>query len=240
MILWIASFPRSGNTFFRILFNRIYGKQTYSIYNSTLNEQELSVLPKNDLLKEGCWHGRSLASLSSDPKTYFLKTHEPSGEDSFPGIYLVRDGRDALVSYSHFIIEFEKQNKKSHSYEDLFYNNLRNLITLDDSFGGWKNNVSSWAERKAPTKIIKFEDLISNPADIIQQSLKEIGFKHEDLSNNPLPTFNELQAGFPKSFRKGKINAWHSEMPEELQELFWKKNGETMERFGYEKHPKPR
>lgn len=235
MIFWIASFPRSGNTFYRILFNRIYNKSTYSIYNAKLNEEELRKLPKNNLLSEGCWQGRSLESLAKDQKEYFVKTHEMAGNDDFPAIYLVRDGRDALVSYSHFIIEFENPDRNTHSYEDLFYNNLLNLIKCDDSFGGWGENVNSWINRSAKTAIIRFEDLITDPTNIIQNSLKELGFEKEFKIRNTLPTFEELQNDFPKSFRKGKINTWKSEMPEDLQKLFWEKYGSIMEKIGYTK-----
>ena len=35
---------------------------------------------------------------------YFVKTHElPTENDNSPAIYLVRDGRDVLMSYAHYI-----------------------------------------------------------------------------------------------------------------------------------------
>jgi hypothetical protein len=32
MIVWLASFPRSGNTMLRILLHRFYGRLSYSLY----------------------------------------------------------------------------------------------------------------------------------------------------------------------------------------------------------------
>ena len=32
MIIWVASYPRSGNTLFRLLLNRLWGLPTYSVY----------------------------------------------------------------------------------------------------------------------------------------------------------------------------------------------------------------
>lgn len=33
MIVWLASYPRSGNTFLRIVLHRLYGVPTYSVYD---------------------------------------------------------------------------------------------------------------------------------------------------------------------------------------------------------------
>ncbi len=33
MLIGLASYPRSGNTFFRVLLNRYFGLQTYSLYD---------------------------------------------------------------------------------------------------------------------------------------------------------------------------------------------------------------
>ena len=33
MVVWLASYPRSGNTFLRIVLHRLYGVPTYSVYD---------------------------------------------------------------------------------------------------------------------------------------------------------------------------------------------------------------
>lgn len=33
MIIWIASYPRSGNTFFRVALHRLYGVPTHVVYD---------------------------------------------------------------------------------------------------------------------------------------------------------------------------------------------------------------
>ena len=32
MIVWLASYPRSGNTFLRVVLHNVYGVSTYSVY----------------------------------------------------------------------------------------------------------------------------------------------------------------------------------------------------------------
>ncbi len=97
MIVWLASFPRSGNTFLRIVLHRLYGLPTYSIYDD------------DDPVAQRV--GVGLVGYSRKPpsreemvessRIYFTKTHKRPKNDAFPAIYLVRDGRDALVSLAH-------------------------------------------------------------------------------------------------------------------------------------------
>ncbi len=82
-MIWLASFPRSGNTFFRIVLHEVY-----SIPSSS-------------------YHLEPDKPLDPDYYTYpVVKTHllpdqlKPR-DPNIPSIYLVRDGRDALVSIAH-------------------------------------------------------------------------------------------------------------------------------------------
>ena len=95
--VWLASYPRSGNTFLRIILQNFFRLPTYSIYNvqgqgfsdpSSAALEEAPVLPRD-------WRD----SLSDEPgaKPMLLKTHDrPEGDG--PAIYLVRDGRAAIDS----------------------------------------------------------------------------------------------------------------------------------------------
>jgi hypothetical protein len=102
MIVWLASYPRSGNTYFRILIHHLYGLKTYSIYDDLL-------LEKLDGTAETIGHERlpgDLEDLEQSESVYIVKTHNLPGDDR-PAIQIVRDGRDALVSYTKFIQSFE-------------------------------------------------------------------------------------------------------------------------------------
>ncbi len=45
VIVWLASFPRSGNTFLRILLHRLYGVRSSVVYDVDGVAQRLGVLP---------------------------------------------------------------------------------------------------------------------------------------------------------------------------------------------------
>ncbi|MCK5237054.1 MAG: sulfotransferase domain-containing protein, partial [Deltaproteobacteria bacterium] len=175
-----------------------------------------------------------------------VKTHElpdrlvPS-DPEIPAVYIVRDGRDALVSIAH-------HRKDIIAPGTNFNDNLRTAILAkeDSHFGGWSNNVNNWLKRASI--VIKFEDLIVNPIETIEKirplidlpepqleklpsfgELKNTSFKY--ISSNSKLNADELSRKF---FRRGKVGAWKEEMPEELQRLFWKIHGKTMIELGYE------
>ena len=230
MIIWLASYPRSGNTFFRLLLWHYYGMETYSVYDD-------KPLQERQVIWEIVGHkprSMSVEEMTVADETFFVKTHDfPS--DGLPAIYLVRDGRDALVSYAHYILSFENQGGAG-NLETVFQDTLHDLIAYTASFGGWGANVMAWAQRPAPTAIIKFETLVtsSDPLAIIREAMGKIDCPLEPVKTGSThPTFDELHRQMPKFFRKGRIGDWKNVMPLELQTLFLERYGEALKLMGY-------
>ena len=168
MITWIASYPRSGNTYYRMLLSQMYGVKTYSIYNDPLFDKLGAT--------EAVGHRQlpaSIEELSLDNANYFVKTHDLPTDDS-PTIYIVRDGRDALVSYTNYLISFNKKSGIFSRLKDVvdvgrFRRTLRKLIVDSSSFGGWSNNVISWTRSRKGGIIfvIRYEDLIVDRKSVV-------------------------------------------------------------------------
>lgn len=258
MIIWIASYPRSGNNFTRGLLERSYDIKTYAIYDEPRQ-------PKIDV---------EMARNAEEP--YLVKTHDLPKDDS-PALYLVRDGRDVLVSYARFIHTQKVANnpdmrtrfllymsyareilryrtgwqKKLTSFPmysmkfrtsragaiiepEVFRSILHNLIVYNKSFGGWGSNVLAWTEREAPTQVIKFESLIqsSDPLEKVRDALESLGHSF-GVSKGKGPGFEELRRRRPDLYRRGKVGSHKDEMPEDLEELFWQYHGHVMEAMGY-------
>jgi hypothetical protein len=230
MIVWLASYPRSGNTFFRIVLNRLYGVRTYSVYNDRIFEERGSAT--TDVV--GHVHtDLSIDELAGLPQTYFLKTHELPRDDAFPTIYLVRDGRDTLVSYAHFILHFEGG---AGSPTGDFATVLHDLIEYRGSFGGWGPHVLGWRERggRAATSFVRFEDLIHNPPEVLSRSLGAVQPDLKQLANpGSIPRFGQLQTLLPEFFRRGLAGGFRTEMSDDLQRLFWRHYGQAMLALGY-------
>jgi hypothetical protein len=227
MIIWIASYPRSGNTFFRILVKQCFGHETYSIYG-----EEKDITPNEEIKKDfGMTElpdGKSLDDLRSEDKVYFIKTHgryEPHmATDKV--IYLIRDGREAIESYHKYLQQFS--NVARTRYE---------IISGQKFVSSWAGHVEDWMqEKKAPLLLVRFEDLIDIPVKIMEDVAKFLEFSMNQVI---MPTFEELQKKNPEFFRSGKKESWRNKWSIDELFFFWYKNGKVMLEFGYDDETNP-
>lgn len=165
--------------------------------------------------------------------TCFVKTHELPGDDDFPAIALVRDGRDALISYSYFLLKTEKGIAHPSRLE--FEKTLEKLI-VGERFGGWSQNVTAWADRVGRDHLVRFEDLVRDPLTVSMRALQHLCINKRPVGVAP-PSFQELHNSIPWFFRRGKIGAWRDEMPVHLQELFLRYHRDAMAQLGYMDEP---
>ena len=225
-MIWLSSFPRSGNTFLRNILFEVYG------------------------LESSTFHRESTYPLDENFSAYpFVKTHElPSSlvefEPDIPSVYLVRDGRDALCSIAHHRSDIIAPGS---DYEQ----NLKAAIVAESGsfFGGWSKNTLEWLARA--DLVIRYEDLIRDPISAVERLRAIYPLPQPQIEN--LPSFESQKFGIPKYgskhdhdvseqdkreqsgkfFRRGKAGSWKDDMPEHLQDLFWSHHGDTMEKLGY-------
>src|SRR5919201_965837 len=87
MLVWVASYPRSGNALTMLALQDIFG------------EPRIGTVTAGELRG-----GELLDAIRERPEPFFIKTHRLSeAADPAPGLYIVRDGRDAIVSQAHFV-----------------------------------------------------------------------------------------------------------------------------------------
>jgi hypothetical protein len=226
VIVWLASYPRSGNTFARVLLFEVFGIASFSRYAPAATAPaRVSLRVRPEEPEPG------LEALRDDPDVHVVKTHEPA-EDDRPAIYIVRDGRDALVSHAHYVVSYDWEVPEAQQ-ADRFVEALDLLIDTDTSFGGWGGNVTAWLDRRAPTTVVRFEDLVASPVAAIQQALAAVDIPRRERQESGLPAFAELQRRFPRYFRRGRIGAWRDDMSEVQHARFWQRHGGAMRRAGY-------
>ena len=211
MIVWIASFPRSGNTFFRTCLHHYYGIPTYTIYEE--RNQDLHSLV-------GYKPFPDIPELDNPDETYWIKTHKwvirNIPDRGYPAVYLARDGRDVYVSYSKFknndIISQINQGRRDN----------------------WGKHVKLWMNRPN-THIVKFEELIVDPLRCVEGAVKFVGLDMKRITDEDPPSFDKLSATAPDFFRRGVVGSWKDEMSPDALKAFWdcKDHAAAMHVLGY-------
>jgi hypothetical protein len=98
---------------------------------------------------------------------FFTKTHKRRKADGYRAIYLVRDGRDAVVSKAR--LRASQHHAVGEDNQKVFEVFLREEITrpyLDGqpSSGTWGGNVLSWlGAANVPLAVLRYEDFVSSP-----------------------------------------------------------------------------
>ena len=207
MIVWIASFPKSGNTWLRaFLCSYLYmnpedNNFDFGLFKNILRfpsskqYKDIGIKPKNfeDVAKY--WIAVQ-EKINSNKKINFLKTHNAFGDlenspftnknNTIGAIYLVRDPRDVLVSYSrHLELSIDKTLELVLEDDHKGWLNENKKDVLGEIRGSWAQNYNSWKNYYLTEKIIiRYEDLIKDPfnsfSNIIRYLNKLFGLEIND------------------------------------------------------------
>lgn len=224
MIVWLASYPRSGNTFFRVLLNSIFNIKTYSIYDDRFDigaDKKTADIVGHIFLPKNF----DLAKARVESEVYYIKTHDlpdekVTTEDKV--IYLVRDGRDAIVSFKHY---FKDYFDLEADYKDLMLGNY--------TYGAWGSHVKQWLEHQSEQQLlIKFEQLTRQPEQLISVLA---AFLQVSPLQKQVPAFADLKKINNMFFRQGTIASWQNDLSKEEHDYFWQLNANIMDKLGYQK-----
>ena len=193
MFIWLASYPKSGNTLVRSLLSSYFFSKD-GIFNFELIKNIKQFPIKELFLKNGVDINNEKEVIKNYLKVQesfniknsiqFLKTHSylfniennpfTKLEYSLGAIYIVRDPRNIVLSSSN-------HNSQSHerSTEDLIigrelrYKGKENIKVYTGTWGG---NFNSWKSFKSVNKylLIHYEDLIKEKDKIFYEILKFI------------------------------------------------------------------
>jgi hypothetical protein len=235
MVVWIASYPRSGNTLVRMLLHYGFGLPTYSVFDDPM------------LVSDGSADTIGHVSLPDQPDAlahrsalYLVKTHRlEDAASAHPAVYVVRDGRDALVSCAHYQLRHGGSRLTRACLARLpgrvrrvaFRSALQSMVR-DTRFGGWSRNVAAWNARAAPTVLVRYEDLVRAPMEVLRDACAKLDVRPSAPARD-LPSFQSLSEKWPGMFRRGVAGAWRDEMPQGVQDAFWRYHGDGMRLLGY-------
>ena len=191
MFVWLASYPKSGNTLVRSLLSSYFfskdGKFNFELIKNIKQFPKKSLFLKNEVNtkdeKEVIKNYLKVQeTINIKNSIQFLKTHSylfniennpfTNLEYSLGAIYIVRDPRNVVLSSSN-------HNSQTHekSTEDLIkgrelYDKEKEDIKV--YAGTWAGNYNSWKSFKSANKylLVKYEDLIQNKDKIFYDILR--------------------------------------------------------------------
>lgn len=207
-IVWLASYPRSGNTYLRTILWQCFGLRSISVYPNDLGG--------NKLLEDYVGHiereqNKPLPFLENDIP--LVKTHE-NNKDDYPAIYIIRDGRAACVS----LWQFYKGNIS-----------LDAVIAGQHRFGTWSSHVLSWNPWERPnTLLLRYEDMRDNLPAVLN-TISE--FLKRDILTSTVPDRNAI-ARVDGQWVKAK-KSWRSELTGDQLKRFNQINKSTLRKAGY-------
>ena len=198
-IWWIASYPKSGNTWVRMFLNAyatgfpVDMNSAFQYAMGDLNPgqmQLVSARPSNNLtsVEQFCYRSAMLMNIiSTSPACNItLKTHSAKvNADGFVmippilsrgAVYIVRDPRDVVISYAdHMGISIDTTIEKMNLMEHVTEHKDSKLIHILTT---WSVHVKSWTEVNTdiPTTVIRYEDMLEEPSAQFRVILNALGF----------------------------------------------------------------
>ena len=182
MIIWLASYPKSGNTWVRLFIDALLNKKNQLDLNSIMIRQfplrydytELSLNPDNiQEFISNCTLCQNRINL--DNSTKIFKTHNSmwragnnyfTNEENTKGvIHIVRDPRNVITSVkNHFNKENydEAFNFMTNEKQSLGSKINKEVVDLPTVVSSWSNHFNSWKKMNKNYLLIKYENLIDD------------------------------------------------------------------------------
>jgi hypothetical protein len=201
--MYVVGYPRSGNTWLCYLL-------AYCL-NAEYDDMDApDVHPRNDYQRRYVKGSLSHQSFSSQAGR-ILKTHALQVRwDGTPIVYIVRDGRDVMVSYYHYRYRMGKDERSDEPNLPSFSEFLKRYVPE------WMNHVSTWIGQE-PRILVRYEDLLVIPEEILPSLFHRLGINvrgHvvgeaiETFSFRKLSRRNPGEEDPGSFFRKGVVGDW--------------------------------
>ena len=242
MIFWIASYPKSGNTWLRLLIaNYLWPNDS----NPFENLKYIKSFPKRKnfegIVDEGMLRDDRFEifkhfitaqdKINLNNELNILKTHNAAVSiknhpftnptNSCGAVYIVRDPRSVAVSHAyHHGYDFEKSTNRILD---------KTVVAVNDGYLearlSWNVHYLSWKNINIPKIILRYEDLIDDPYNNFLKILEFINqFKKIDIDENKINDVikkcafkqvsdNEKKFGFVE--KKGKENFFRKGLVDE-------------------------
>ncbi|HTN93640.1 MAG TPA: sulfotransferase domain-containing protein [Gallionella sp.] len=249
-VVWLASYPKSGNTFARMLLH------TY-LYGKSQNSEEIAgkIPDIHQILKQN----KSL--VPNEDSRVLVKTHfcltadHPYAEVTTGYIYILRNPRDVLLSNARYLgVDGNPDSLRKFALS--FINDLGVPRWRQMKMGSWPEHLASWlnSANRLPHIFIKYEDLRMDTANTLKRVISFLGEEPEDsriqmaVNNCTLEKAKKFEVEEKRQGRKriyvdlpnnasfvgeGRIAQSLAGIGEDVESLYQERFGRLVSIFGY-------
>jgi len=223
-IIWLASYPKSGNTWFRVFLANLRGKEDGPAQINNLNDTPIA--GARGVFDDEA--GIEASDLTTDeidrlrPEIYgqlaanadeilFMKVHDAYAlnneniplfpEEATVGtIYIIRNPLDVAISFAHHSgWDYNTSISRMADENFAFYGKPERLHKqLRQKLLSWSSHVKSWTQQAPfPVCVLRYEDMKQKPAETFEKAIRFSGVEYGReaiLKALKLSSFQELQS----------------------------------------------
>lgn len=206
-VIWLASYPKSGNTWFRAFMTALFGEgeieinhlKTDAIFSSREIFEQMCDVDSAELYEDEIRLMQPIAikALAEEqPRTFIMKVHDAysynsEGEPIIPteathcAIYLIRNPLDVVGSFANHNAGTIDDAIALMNYEQGTLAGFRPRKSLNNQIAqlmySWSGHVNSWTTKPDfPVHVIRYEDMNADPFNTFKKAIQDIGWNYTD------------------------------------------------------------
>jgi hypothetical protein len=255
-LYWLASYPKSGNTWLR-----------FFLYRYLIGEIKSS----SDIAQKIPDIHRIQGVNTSFSGTYYCKTHfmyspkHPYIDSTAGFIHIIRNPKDILLSSLNYREMETNAIGGDYDFTMDFINNMGLVEWKNVGFGNWVEHYESWVSaNNYPHLLIRYEDMKANPENIFKSVIEFLGLELDEtllktaIADTSFKSMKKLEikertrkehspifSGVPKAvadqvqdkkhrfMNKGAVGQNLNSIGKDLDDVFNKKFSEVFKKAGY-------
>lgn len=206
-IVWLASYPKSGNTWFRVFLTNLLGDADQpadinNLYPTTIASSrslfdEATGVPSSDLTQDEIEMLRPqvyqyMSEITKE--TIYHKIHDAwitihNGTRLVPEdvtkavLYFIRNPLDVVISFAHHSTTTIEKTMKMMNNPDFAFCSRENKLhnQTRQRLLTWSEHAASWIDHSAlPLMVLRYEDMLADTFNIFKKAVAFIGLDVSD------------------------------------------------------------